>query len=61
MQTYIDILKRDISEEFIIKGLPMSNLKSKQDYYYHLDSEWSYSHAYLEYIDEAITQLIDEV
>jgi len=60
MQIYINNVKRDIRSEMEIKGIPLATLKTPNDYYYYLDSEWLYNHTYINHIGDAITELLAE-
>lgn len=60
MQIYINNVKSDIRLEMEIKGIPLDTLKTPNDYYYYLDSEWLYNHTYRNHIGDAITELLSE-
>ena len=60
MQIYINNVKDGIREQMLLKGIPLFTLKTPTDYYYYLDSNWLYNHAYRNHIDDAIHQLIED-
>lgn len=60
MQIYINNLKHGIKDQMILKGIPLFTLKTPTDYYYYLDSDWLYDHAYRNHIGDAINQLLNE-